>query len=276
LTNTGQPWWLLPNLLSLDAPIVALAWQHLLMVSFHAETDWFGRAGLALAVWAIYLLDRLLDTRRPEKSTEAARHRFTRHHRRVMWILLAIAVTGGAISILNAPAVLIIDGLLLSAAVLAYLIGVQIGRAPFPKEHAISILFATGVALGPLASGSHLPAILVAAMPLSFLCLANTAAIEQVEWSRLTHYARPAPHVFTRWIAERYLAFCLIVTLVCGLGALCTGIDELRLPLAYSAAAMLALSLLHIARHRMSTELFRVLADAALLSPLPLCMIRFA
>ncbi len=41
-----------------------------------------------------------------------------------------------------------------------------------------------------------------------------------------------------------------------------------RLPLAYSAAATLALSLLHMARHRMSTELFRVLADAALLSPL--------
>jgi hypothetical protein len=276
LTNTRQPWWLLPNLLSLDAPIVALAWQHLLMVSFHTETDWFGRAGLALAVWAIYLLDRLLDTRRPEESMEAARHRFTRHHRRIMSILLATAVTGGVISIINAPMVLIVNGLLLSAAVLGYLIGVQIGMLPLPKEHAISILFATGVALGPLASGSHLAAILVATMPLSFLCLANTAAIEQVEWSRLAHYARPAPHAGTRWIAERYLAFCLIVTLVCGLGAVCTGIDELRLPLAYSAAAMLALSLLHIARHRMSTELFRVLADAALLSPLPLCMIRFA
>jgi hypothetical protein len=193
-----------------------------------------------------------------------------------MSILLAIAVTGGVISILNAPMVLIVNGLLLSAVVVAYLIGVQIGMLPLPKEHAVSILFATGVALGPLASGSHLASILLAAMPLSFLFLANTAAIEQVEWSRLTHYARPAPHAGTRWIAERYLAFCLIVTLVCGLGAVCTGIDELRLPLAYSAAAMLALSLLHIARHRMSTELFRVLADAALLSPLPLCMIRFA
>ena len=49
-----------------------------------------------------------------------------------------------------------------------------------------------------------------------------------------------------------------------------------RLPLAYSAAAMLALSLLHMARHRMSTELFRVLADAALLSPLTALYVPFA
>lgn len=274
LANSRQPWWLLPNLLSLDAPIVALAWQYVLTVSFHTQTDWFGRAGLALAVWAIYLLDRLLDTRRPQESTEAARHRFTRRHRRTMWFLLGIAVAAGMASMINAPAALIVDGVFLSAVVMVYLIGVQIGILPIPKEHAVSILFATGVALGPLAGGCHLPAILLAAIPLSFLCLANTAAIEHVEWSRLTHYARPAPHAFTRWIAERYLAFCLMVTLVCGLGAACSGIDELRLPLAYSAAAMLALSLLHMARHRMSTELFRVLADAALLSPLPLCMFR--
>ena len=160
LANSRQPWWLLPNLLSLDAPIVALAWQYVLMVSFHTQTDWFGRAGLALAVWAIYLLDRLLDTRRPQESTEAARHRFTRRHRRTMWFLLGIAVAAGMASMINAPAALIVDGVFLSAVVMVYLIGVQIGMLPIPKEHAVSILFATGVALGPLAGGCHLPAIL--------------------------------------------------------------------------------------------------------------------
>jgi hypothetical protein len=268
-----QPWWLLPNLLSLDAPIVALAWQYLLEVSFHSQTDWFGRAALALAVWAIYLLDRLLDTRRPPESTEALRHRFVRDHRSAMLVLLAIALTAGAISIINASAVLVFSGSLLSAAVLLYLFCVHRGMLPLPKEQAVSILFATGVALAPLAAGSHMAAIATAALPLSFLCLANTAAIEHFEWSRLHHPARPAPHAFTRWIAERYLAFCLVVTAMCGLGVFCTSIDELRLPLAYSAAAMLALSVLHVARNHLSTEAFRVLADAALLSPLPLCML---
>ena len=55
----------------------------------------------------------------------------------------------------------------------------------------------------PLAAGSHMAAIAIAALPLAFLCLANTAAIEHFEWSRLHHPARPAPPRFTRWIAER-------------------------------------------------------------------------
>jgi hypothetical protein len=272
--GSRQPWWLLPNLLSLDAPIVALAWQHVLGISFHTETDWFGRAALALAVWAIYLLDRLLDTRRPVEHTEALRHRFARNHRSAMLVLLTAALAAGLISVINAPAALILNGSVLSAVVLVYLICVHRGMLPVPKEQAVSILFATGVALAPLADGSHLSAIAIAALPLFFLCLANTAAIEHFEWSRLHHRSSPAPHALTRWIAERYLAFCLGVTVICGLGAMCTSVDELRLPLAYSAAAMLALSVLHVARNRLSTEAFRVLADAALLSPLPLCILR--
>jgi hypothetical protein len=274
LDASRQPWWLLPNLLSLDAPIVALAWQHVLEVSFHTQTDWFGRAALGLAVWAIYLLDRLLDTRHPAKSTEALRHRFVRDHRTSMLILLAVAITAGLVSVLNAPAVLIVSGSMLSAAVLLYLISVHSGMFPVPKEHAVSILFATGVALAPLAGGSPLLALAVAAVPLCFLCLANTAAIEHFEWSRLHDRARPAPHTLTRWIAERYLGFCLAVAVLCCAGAAFTGIEELRLPLAYSATAMVALVLLHIARNHLSTEAFRVLADAALLSPLPLCILR--
>jgi hypothetical protein len=269
-----QPWWLLPNLLSLDAPIVALAWQYLLEISFQTHTDWFGRAALALAVWAIYLLDRLLDTRRPAESTEALRHRFARNHRAAMLVLLMAALAAGVITVINASAALIVNGSILSAAVLAYLICVHRKKLPIPKEQAVSILFATGVALAPLAGGSHLWAIATAALPLFFLCLANTAAIEHVEWSRLHHHSSPEPNVFTRWIAERYLGFCLGVTLICGLGAVCTSVEELRLPFMYSAAAMLALSLLHAARNRLSTEAFRVLADAALLSPLPLCILR--
>jgi hypothetical protein len=265
---------LLPNLLSLDAPIVALAWQYVLGTSFHVQTDWFGRAALALAVWAIYLLDRLLDTRRPPQYREALRHRFTRDHRPAMVVLLAIAVTAGSVSIMHAPSVLLVNGLMLSTAVLVYLICVHRGRLPVPKEQAVSMLFATGVALAPLAGGSYAPAIAIAAIPLCFLCVANTAAIEHFEWSRLHDRARPAPHAFTRWIAERYSLFCAAVALACCLGAVWTGIDELRLPLAYSAAAMIALLLLHAARNRFSTEAFRVLADAALLSPLPLCILR--
>jgi hypothetical protein len=155
-----------------------------------------------------------------------------------------------------------------------YLACVHRGPLAVPKEQAVSMLFASGVALAPLAGGSQAAAIGVAAIPLCFLCLANTAAIEHFEWSRLHNQTRPAPHALTRWIAERYSYFCAAVAILCCSGAVWTGIDELRLPFAYSAAAMIALLLLHTARNRFSTEAFRVLADAALLSPLPLCILR--
>lgn len=82
------PWWLWPNLLSLDAPVVALAWFWMF-----AET-WGVRSlpptlavSLALAVWAVYALDRILDSRNatPRRALQK-RHQF---HRKFRWYFLS-------------------------------------------------------------------------------------------------------------------------------------------------------------------------------------------
>ena len=48
-------WWLMPSLLSLDAPVVAVAWQHLIATALNVRLDLVTRVALALAVWSIYL-----------------------------------------------------------------------------------------------------------------------------------------------------------------------------------------------------------------------------
>ena len=45
--------WLWPNLLSLDAPVVALLWQLLFVRCFHGSLGTLPAALLAVAVWLI-------------------------------------------------------------------------------------------------------------------------------------------------------------------------------------------------------------------------------
>ena len=62
--ETRKPWWLWPHLLSLDAPLVALAWQDWWSRSEGTPLPGSRRLILGLGVWMIYLADRLSDARR--------------------------------------------------------------------------------------------------------------------------------------------------------------------------------------------------------------------
>ena len=68
--------WLWPNLLSLDAPIVALLWQLLFIRCFHGSLGVLPAVLLAIAVWLIYVADRMLDAWRG--LTKQPRHEFYR------------------------------------------------------------------------------------------------------------------------------------------------------------------------------------------------------
>src|SRR5580658_6918484 len=83
------PVWLWFNLLSLDAPVIALVWQDFLSRCYPTALNPIGRCVLGLTVWAIYLADRLLDVRHPATVMEPVRHRFYRRHRDFVRTLLA-------------------------------------------------------------------------------------------------------------------------------------------------------------------------------------------
>jgi hypothetical protein len=61
----AYPAWLWPNLLGLDAPVVALIWQDYLARHFAFTLPPAGRTVLALTVRAIHLLDHLVDVHHP-------------------------------------------------------------------------------------------------------------------------------------------------------------------------------------------------------------------
>lgn len=97
-------WWQWPNLLGLDAPVVAVGWMALIARSYclsiplhwpHFRFWFWDFICLCAAVWAIYLADRLLDS---YDSAPAAtdRHAFARRNRRLLYALSAAALAVGA------------------------------------------------------------------------------------------------------------------------------------------------------------------------------------
>ncbi|MFT3992602.1 MAG: hypothetical protein QM680_14500 [Luteolibacter sp.] len=83
-----KPLWLYPNLLSLDAPLVAVAWLYIFSktwgiwrLGYHPTLTYIT---LALVVWIIYVLDRLLDALMHGKDEVRmqARHEFHLRHKK--------------------------------------------------------------------------------------------------------------------------------------------------------------------------------------------------
>ena len=70
------PWWLWPNVLAFDAPLVGVVWQRFLGSVFDVAIPLSASVVLALVIWAVYLSDRWLDAG-PRKLPESGdRHRF--------------------------------------------------------------------------------------------------------------------------------------------------------------------------------------------------------
>ena len=96
MPDKKTPWWLWPNLLSLDAPIVAVAWLYMFARAWQVNyMGWESYLALGLAVWVVYVLDRLLDHRLrvPQDPLIGARHHF--HNRfRVLLISGVVAAIG--------------------------------------------------------------------------------------------------------------------------------------------------------------------------------------
>ncbi|MGA7342333.1 MAG: hypothetical protein WBX18_17125 [Terracidiphilus sp.] len=152
-------WLALWHLASLDAPTVAVVWSMGFAWAAGVRLPaWVGFL-LALAVWAVYVADRLLDVRAGLRSSETGRlrerHSFHWRHRRV---LLPLAVTAACCAVALIadwmPAVARERDSLLAVASLAYFARVHSGRGPRPfllplltKELLVGVLFTLGCAL---------------------------------------------------------------------------------------------------------------------------------
>ncbi|MCA9647412.1 MAG: hypothetical protein KC492_42270, partial [Myxococcales bacterium] len=116
------PWWLWVHVLSLEAPIVAVLWQSALAHAHGLRLPPMLGAGLALACWLIYVLDRTLDTLSAEGALDT-RHVFYRRHR---WFIL-LGVTPLVVAVLAWMAFFVIpEGVLWQALGLALLVALYL------------------------------------------------------------------------------------------------------------------------------------------------------
>lgn len=238
--------WLWPNLLSLDAPFVALLWQVLFARCFHVRLDPLPSILLVLAVWLIYAADRTLDAWTGESLRP--RHEFYRRHWRALlplWILALAA--GSALAWTRLTRVMLYSGFALGVAVVLYFALLHLGVFQKTKEAAVAVLFALGATLSAWANIRT--AVDVEAIVLfSCLCWINCAAIEHWEGGSESPIA-----VAAGFVAVAASSLLLTSRPILG-GAV--------------AASALCFVLLDRARTRFSKDALRVLADVALLSPL--------
>lgn len=88
------PWWLWPNLLSIDAPLVAVAWAWMFAKAWGVvSVPWQLWVALGLMVWVIYVLDRIIDVRRHGKGVSLEkRHYFNFENRKWLFPLIGVVL----------------------------------------------------------------------------------------------------------------------------------------------------------------------------------------
>ena len=239
--------WLWPNLLSLDAPLVAVLWQILFARCFQVPVDALAAILLLLTVWLIYVADRTLDAWKGD--CHSPRHEFYRNHWRTLlpvW-LAVLALTGWLAAVHLSPS-LFLRGVVLLAAVGVYFAVVHGRILRGPKEAAVGVLFALGASLEAW-SKVKTPADVATILLFSGLCWINCIAIQRWEGERLDW--SPSAAALVLGCAAGVLLYAHRPVL---------GGAEL--------ASAFAFLLLDRVRRKLSADAVRVLADVALLSPL--------
>jgi len=141
-----------PNLMALDAPIVAIVWQTWLSTSFLDQPIPLVHVLLFVTVWLIYIADRLLDCRRLDFQLEVTpRHQFVNKWRWTLWpIWFGTFIVNCILAVLLIDVFLVIAGAILFGTVLLYGWMVHGHRTVgqwLPKEFFVAGLFSLGVCL---------------------------------------------------------------------------------------------------------------------------------
>jgi hypothetical protein len=265
-------WWLWPHVLSLDAPFVAVVWQHWWAQVAGVRVTWVQDAVLALGVWMIYLADRLADTRPgAAEPPDTARHAFSARQRRVLQPLLALVIASLAVlTPAELPGRQFAAGLGLLLVAGGYFWRIHRRRPQpwvgwFPKEAFVGVIFAAGTCFFVVwRAGAAGGAIIGGVALFGALCFFNCALITRWEASARDQ-GEPTSllHVFP-WLESRLGVGCLGLAVVAGGLGMWAG-PAISLPIVLGA---MALALLDFQRAAVSVNALRVLADLALLTPL--------
>lgn len=269
-----KPLWLYPNLLSLDAPLVAVTWLYVFAKTWRlGYHPWYTYASLGLAVWAIYASDRLLDvSMKGDMSELEARHRFHSDHRKVFSLGIAAALISGiAMVVIHMPVAIYIH-LLLGGVLVAGFFGLSMlsSQEPGEVQHTKNILAGVTFAFGT-AMTAHVFRYEFGIWELvtsheflcfAVLCILNISAIDLWE-----HAARSSDRETK---ASDELALTLPLILLAGVSLFHATYDDQQTSRPFFCAVLTGSALLYILnrnRASYSMDALRVLADVALVVP---------
>ncbi|HVB85091.1 MAG TPA: hypothetical protein VNK23_00290 [Candidatus Dormibacteraeota bacterium] len=266
--------WIWPGLLSLDAPIVAVLWLLLFTRSLRVRVPVTEAAVLAMAVWLIYVADRIMDSfRESERAPLALRHRFYREHRAAF-----VAPFCGIMLLAAWMAWTKLDERTLRGGVaLAAIVGVYFGvvhlsgslvQRWFPKELAVAVLFCAGSCLPVFVRvrGLNTPDI---AGFIGFVLVGwmNTALIEYTEWIALRDGGAEQPSALTIALARVIVPLGIAIAALSLIAVAFPSFRDVRPVLLAEAGSALALAALSFSWRRISTYVLRISADAVLCTP---------
>ncbi len=280
-----KPLWLFPNLLSLDAPLVAVAWLFIFAKTWRVDyLPWAAYVSLGLVVWVIYVTDRLLDVSMRDSASEklGARHEFHRQHQRVFRrVALAAGILALTLVITRLPLSIYGFGIgpngflghaYFGAIVVGAFFVLSIFTAqgpheiPYAKNVLAGIAFAYGTSMLAYAyTGFEMWEFLRSRELICFavLCVLNISAIDLWEHA----YRSSDPEIK----AGDELALTLPLTLLGAAALVFASQDHELTTRPFFYAILTAAALLHIlnrTRSRFSQDALRVLADVTLLVPL--------
>jgi hypothetical protein len=263
------------HFLSLDAPTVAALWVWFIARTQHVKLPPTAPIAMALAVWILYVADRLLDTRHLDRVHAArageleARHFF--HHRHRPAFLAGIATSAIALAALLPrldPAAIrlyLIEGALLCLW-FAILHATQNAHR-LPKEAAVGLFFSAAIFIPTVARVPALRAVLLPpAILFAALCSLNCLFIFAWEHDGPGGQA-DQPHITTR-AALSHLPALAVGVIIAGVVLALLAPASVR-PVAWACAFSLScMLLLHNRRHHIARDHLRAAADLALLTPL--------
>ena len=247
--------WQWPNVLAVDAALIAVVWQVALADALGAPLPMAACTVLALSIWLTYMADRLFDVaKRPPERLLSTRHAFAKRHARWLWPIWAgILVVDISIAFVGLrPEGLQKGSLLLLLCLIYTALNQKLSRHFFPKEAFVALIYTGGVVVFQQA-----PIPTAFAWFFALLCFFNclTIGVKEKKIDAKMQVRSIAPVVAERWLGAGALGLHLIVILVAPLGAIAM------------STGFLALGLIYILRNRIKVESFRILADMSLLVP---------
>ena len=268
------PWWLWPNLLNLDSPLLAVIWQEQFARIADVSLGWGERVLLFCCTWLVYCADRALDAAESGGQTETARHAIQLQGKPI-WLGVSAAVLVVAlvlaVTTLNSRA-------WLGGGVVLFFTAAHFGathwwpslRSRFwPKEWHVGFVFSAGCALLVWSqSPSAWPSLLLPVLGFGALCAMSCSHI--TAWEVVT-VDRDDPgsllNAHPRFV-RRLSWFDITLGMLAMMAA--AAIDQAAGQHAMAAVGISALGLawLHDRCDQFSAEFLRVTGDFGLYTPL--------